>query len=113
MTTTERGHVREWPGNPAVAATHEERMGEVAVPVGDSLQALVQVRDADGALLAEARLAREIRPDYDYIVWFQVGGRNPDLGGFCHQSPVRAALAGQPADTLFLWWYGLPHEAVC
>lgn len=110
LTTSDGRRRTDWAGHRARAS---DILGEFGVRPGDSLHATAQVRDGSGRLIAEARLSRLIQADYDYRVSFQVGGRNPDLGGFCHQSPERTELAGFPTDTLFLWWAGLPRGAVC
>lgn len=110
LTTSDGTRATDWAGDPARVSDH---LGEFGVRPGDSLHATAQVRDGSGRLIAEAQLSRLIQADYDYRVSFQVGGRNPDLGGFCHQRPERTVLAGIPTDTLYLWWVGLPRGAVC
>ena len=110
LTTSDGRRAAQWLGD---HARTEDLLGDFPVPPGDSLYATAAVRDQNGALLAEARVAWLVQADYDYAVLFQVGGVNPDLQGFCHHSPARVPLAGSSTDTLFLWSAGLPRGAVC
>ena len=113
LTFVAGGQTLRWDGDHAVGIRESRQLAEVVARPGDSVHAMAVVRAGDGSPLAEVRLARRLEADFYHSITFQVGGLNPDLRGFCHQSPVRAAIVGFPGDTLYLWWAGLPIGAVC
>ena len=81
--------------------------------VGDTVTAVALLRSADGAIAARLETSFEVRANWNHAIGFQVGGRNPDLRGFCHRRPLRQALPGAPGDTLFLWDQSLEIGPVC
>lgn len=81
--------------------------------VGDTVTVVALLRSAEGAIVARLETSFEVRANWYHGIGFQVGGRNPDLRGFCHQRPLRQALPGVPGDTLFLWDQSLEMGPIC
>ena len=87
--------------------------GEVQVRVGNHVMAKVTLRDLSGNTIAQVETTFEVLANWQHGLGFQVGGRNPDLRGFCHRRTVKQVIPGPSQDTLYLWNSSMMIGPVC